>query len=294
MGIFEFFNRFAAQDPVKKHLQNVARNEIRISYSSFNGIASDTCSKFGGKPAVPNDFVWPQYAGKRFRNEDRVMRPLSFLAQINLADVAEYDTENLLPKTGMLSFFYEMVSMEWGMLADDRDFVKVYYFPDVDLLSLRDIPEEMEEEGFIPELEMHFEKQISLPYPDNFYDEDFDWSEYENCCNELGYEFDELGGRTKLLGYPDVIQEPMEEECETVSRGYTYWNPKDSEKASEAEKLDIKLKSKEWILLFQMGTIVKDETEIMFGDCGHIYFWIRKEDLKNRNFNHIGFVLQCG
>jgi uncharacterized protein YwqG len=89
MGIFESFNQLAAQESVKKHLQHVARNEIRISYSAFNANAPDTCSKFGGRPAVPHDFVWPQYAGKRFRNEERVMRPLSFLAQINLADVAE-------------------------------------------------------------------------------------------------------------------------------------------------------------------------------------------------------------
>lgn len=37
------------------------------------------------------------------------------------------------------------------------------------------------------------------------------------------------------------------------------------------------------MLLFQMGTIVGEDQEYMFGDCGHIYFWIQKQD-----FNKFG------
>lgn len=286
--------KFTMGDSLKEQLLSIARNEISISYSPLDETDSDVCSKFGGEPAVPADFVWPVYAGKRFYDKESETRPLAFMAQINLADVAQYDTEGLLPKSGLLSFFYEMVTMEWGMTGDDRDFVKVYYFPDTSLLARREIPEEMEEEGFIPELRMSFENQISLPYPDNFYDEDFNWEEYEECCNELGYEFDEMGDRTKLLGYPDVIQEPMEEDCEIVSRGYSSLSPDDPDGPPEEELADIEEKAKEWVLLFQMGTIMTDEEEIMFGDCGHIYFWIKKDDLKAGNFDRIGFVLQCG
>ncbi|MGN0700170.1 MAG: DUF1963 domain-containing protein [Oscillospiraceae bacterium] len=32
----------------------------------------------------------------------------------------------------------------------------------------------------------------------------------------------------------------------------------------------------------------------MFGDCGHIYFWIRKADLAARNFDNVWLILQCG
>ena len=31
----------------------------------------------------------------------------------------------------------------------------------------------------------------------------------------------------------------------------------------------------------------------MFGDCGAIYFYISKQDLKNKRFDRIKFELQC-
>lgn len=43
-----------------------------------------------------------------------------------------------------------------------------------------------------------------------------------------------------------------------------------------------------------MGTIETENSVIMFGDCGHIYFWIRKQDLKERNFDKVWLILQCG
>lgn len=296
MGVFDFLKKKAvdADNPLKEHLLKVARNEIRISYSAPDNSLSAVGSKIGGKPAVPDEFIWPEYNGKGYCDDEPAARPLSFMAQINLADVAEYDAENLLPKTGVLSFFYEMVTMQWGFDPQDKGCARVYYFPETDKLSQRDIPQGMEEEAYIPELKIDFEKHISLPYPENFYDDDFDWNEYEECCEELGYEQDEMGDITKLLGYPDVIQSPMEDECEAVTRGYRRGSPEDYAKIPQAENEDIKKKANEWILLFQMGTLSTDETEIMFGDCGHIYFWIKKEDLKKKNFDNVWLILQCG
>lgn len=296
MGIFDFLKNKSADidNPLKEHLLKVARSEIRFSYSAPDNSLSAVSSKIGGKPAVPDEFVWPEYNGKGYCDDEPATRPLSFMAQINLADIAEYDTENLLPKTGVLSFFYEMVTMQWGFDPQDKGCARVYYFPETDKLSLRDIPQGMEEEAYVPELKIDFEKHISLPYPENFYDDDFDWDEYEECCEELGYEQDEMGDFTKLLGYPDVIQSPMEDECEAITRGYRSGSPEDYAKIPQAEKEDIKKKANEWTLLFQMGTLSTAETEIMFGDCGHIYFWIKKEDLKKNNFDNVWLILQCG
>lgn len=52
--------------------------------------------------------------------------------------------------------------------------------------------------------------------------------------------------------------------------------------------------SRDWRLLFQMGTVERDGFELMFGDCGCIYFYIRGEDLAQRRFDRIWMVLQCG
>ncbi len=62
---------------------------------------------------------------------------------------------------------------------------------------------------------------------------------------------------------------------------------------TEEEKAQLVRDAQEWILLFQMDTVEKDGFELMFGDCGRIYFYIRKEDLRNRNFENVWLSLQC-
>ncbi|MBP1546903.1 MAG: DUF1963 domain-containing protein, partial [Oscillospiraceae bacterium] len=160
-------------------------------------------------------------------------------------------------------------------------------------LSVRDFPDELDEEFILPELKICMEKHISVS---DCLDEaiDCEYEDYEKCCSECGYEVDEWGDVTKLLGYPDVIQKPMEERCESVTRGYRQGCPEDYRKIPESELADIKEAASQWTLLFQMGTVSVDDYELMFGDCGHIYFWIKKQDLAERNFDNIWLILQCG
>ena len=44
----------------------------------------------------------------------------------------------------------------------------------------------------------------------------------------------------------------------------------------------------------QLGTVTGDGFELMFGDCGRVYFCIRKEDLAARRFDRVWLILQCG
>lgn len=285
------------KNKLKEILMDLAKDEIRINYIKAKESLSIYSSKIGGKPAVPSDFVWPRYRGESFDNVIKE-RPLSFMAQINLEEINCYDTSNLLPKTGILSFFYEQLSMPWGFAPEDSGSAKVYYFPEKDKLIAMDEPIDMDEEAIIPEFTLKFEKHISIPAFEDLSKEtidiEFEWEDYEECCNNCGYFFDELGEVTKLLGYPDTIQSSMEEECESLMRGFRRGCPEDFDAIPKNLKEDIREKSKDWLLLFQMGTIKNDDVEYMFGDCGHIYFWIRKQDLKNHNFNNIWLILQCG
>ena len=284
------------QKEIQKRLMTIARNEIRISYRKQEEPLPVCSSKIGGKPAVPADFEWPEFTGESYDGVTK-SRPLSFLAQINLEEAAEYDTEGILPKKGILSFFYEQMSMRWGFDPKDKGCARVYYFPDEGELTPMDIPEDMDEEAVISELAAVLEKHISMPELVDFAEDDMDmeidWDDYNECRTECGYETDEWGDVTKLLGYPDTIQSPMEEECEAVTRAYRQGCPEDYDKISEAEKKDIREKSAEWMLLFQMGTIETEDAEYMFGDCGHLYFWIKKQDLKNLNFDNVWLILQC-
>lgn len=285
------------KDKLKVIFTALARNEIRISYTKTDEILTACSSKIGGRPAVPNDFVWPRFLGESFDGKTKE-RPLSFMAQINLEDVKNDDTENLLPKTGILSFFYEQISMPWGFDPKDNGSAKVYYFPTKDHLIPMNIPKDMDEEVIMPELAITFESHISFPeYGDlsvEITDMEIEWEDYDECRIEYGYPCDEYGEVTKLLGYSDTIQSSMEEECEIVTRGYRLGFPEDFAVIPDDILEQVKINSKNWILLFQMGTIETEDMEYMFGDCGHIYFWIRKQDLKNKNFDRIWLILQCG
>ena len=284
------------EKPLTEKLLEIAKKEIRITYRKSDAPLPALSSKIGGKPAVPHDFAWPHYTGTAYNENESKRRPLSFLAQINLKDVADLDEETPLPKSGVLSFFYELETMTWGFDPKDKGSARVFYFPDESDLSIADFPEGLEEYSKLPENAVDLKQNISLPGYCEFDDDtEYEWEEYDECSAKLGYEPDDgSGDRNKLFGYPDVIQNPMESECETVTRGYRIGNPEDSAKIPEKEKADIKAKADEWILLFQMGTVNDDGYELMFGDCGYIYFWIKKTDLKNGNFDNIWLILQCG
>ena len=272
---------------VSEILDSLKKNEITISTEFNNNSEIVNKSKIGGKPYLPKDFIWPYYQGL----------PLSFLAQINLEEVKSLDKDNLLPSTGMLYFFYELETEEWGYKPQSKGCAKVFYYEDISNFSLIDFPENMEDDYKIPEFKVNFKSNISLPSYEDFYlflkehdtfkEQDISFSDFIPLYDEL---FIPDNNYTKLLGYPEVIQNPMEEECEAVTRGFDMGGVESYPKKYQKE---IRSASKDWILLFQMDTVETSDYELMFGDSGHIYFWIKKEDLKNKNFDNIWLILQC-
>ena len=79
----------------------------------------------------------------------------------------------------------------------------------------------------------------------------------------------------------DILEEVKDEEQESY------------ENLPQAQKDEIAKHAGEWTLLLQLSTIAKDDFEWMFGDCGMLYFYIRKADLAAGNFDRVRFVVQC-
>ena len=48
------------------------------------------------------------------------------------------------------------------------------------------------------------------------------------------------------------------------------------------------------LLLSWDSSIQEEDYELMFGDVGNLYFYIRKQDLEKGNFDKVWLVLQCG
>jgi len=282
------------------------RNALHLSYQPAAEVGVGQ-SKIGGRPDLPADFVWPYYAGRDYLDKVLANRPLAFMAQINLAEAAALDKDGLLPKRGLLSFFYEMETEKWGFDPEDKGCAKVCYFADTANLSRRDFPEDLDADFRWPEFAVSMRALTDLPDYDDFvcapaaqdipakFPEDagkYDWDIYEELRAAYGCQPPEDGWSetTKLLGYPNIIQNSMPYQCEKVSRGIYDGEPQELD---EALKADIMAASGDWLLLFQMGTVQDGDFELMFGDVGHIYYWIRKQDLAAGNFDNVWLILQC-
>ncbi|MCF2626011.1 DUF1963 domain-containing protein [Fusobacterium perfoetens] len=275
------------------------RNAILINYSEDENkekLPKGT-SKIGGKPDLPKDFQWFYYEGEDYKKIVE-NRPLSFLMQINCEEVYKYDKESLLPEKGMLYFFYELFTMTWGFSPQDRGSAKVFYYDgEIEDLVSADFPEDMEKDCIIPESKINFESMNDYPidfldyYDPDDSDEEMDRKEkeFEKDLEELGYKAD----TTKLLGHPELIQGEYWEECEGVAGKNIYYGSAPIKYGSDEVKKSIKENAKEWILLMQVSELEIGDYGLYFGDSGKIYFNIRKEDLKNKNFDNVWLILQC-
>lgn len=285
-------------------LQSMSKNMIRLEIGETDG----TCiGQFGGLPDVPQDFSWPVFETETFHDKEIRPRPLSSLAQFQCDALAPFDLEGLLPHTGILSFFYELDSQRWGFSPEDSGCAKTYWFPDKSILSPADFPSELETDYRLPQFEIHAAAEKSYPdfedfslaYPelsnpaywkdipegwDKFYDE------YDKSLDLLRAKNQPSGH--SLLGWPMIIQNNMTCECELVRRGYylgSSWKniPEKQIKAAEQNSLT------DWLLLFQLNSVECEDYYLDFGDCGSLYFYIRKEDLSARRFDQVWLIQQC-
>lgn len=283
----------------KNMLETSKKNAILINYSEDENkekLPKGT-SKIGGKPDLPKDFQWFYYKGEDYKKIVE-NRPLSFLMQINCEEVHKYDKESLLPEKGMLYFFYELFTMTWGFSPQDRGSAKVFYYDgEIEALVPVDFPEDMEKDCIIPESKINFESMNDYPIDFlDYYDPDDSDEEMERKEKEFEKELEELGYKTdttKLLGHPELIQGEYWEECEGVARKNIYYGSAPIKYGSDEVKKSIKENAKDWILLMQMSELEIGDYGLYFGDSGKIYFNIRKEDLKNKNFDNVWLILQC-
>lgn len=274
-------------EELKEAIKKLSKNEIVLDFSENE--VKEYSSKIGGKPFLPKDFNWPTYKSY----EDNITRPLSFFCQINLEEVSKYDLDNLLPKSGMLYFFYECESMTWGFDPKDNGAARVFYYKETEGFISIDLPDDLE--NIIPELAIIFSNRNSYPMFEEFeyYDNlECDFEDYDNSLESLGVNLNE-DGIHKLLGYANIIQNEMLSQCERVKRGLYCGDSESYGNTPQEVKEEIDKCAKEWILLFQLSTIETSDFEWMFGDSGNLYFYILKSDLENENFENIQFVVQC-
>lgn len=270
LGLESYYER------TKHYLRNAIHMEYTVIPEREIPVGA---SKLGGHPDLPAEFEWP-------RQEEGEC--LLFLLQLNLAELAPYDLDGMLPREGMLYFFYDvgpMPSVPYG----DPDGWAVRYYPGSDV-TRQCGPEDVK--GYFASARPEFATRPEIPFleSDLVPREALEEGEYwklgvfrDNYASKNGQESDICH---KLLGHARSVQTyGMESICEEYYRkhhepdGYSHEEPRYPHSAER------------WVNLLQLDSCselywVWDE------GYGRVYFWIEAEDLKNRRFDRVLAVSQ--
>ena len=304
--------------------------DVSPDFFKPKGPIPPNASKFGGLPCLPPDWEWPCWVEDRYipspirslpRWLQKLLKPFRhigskrvrgrklpavFLAQINLREAAPYDVEGLLPKSGTLYFFTVAEQpCEINYWKEPNWFVKYYDGPE-DVLTPREPPEEMENyddyvDAVLPENRIEFASQPSvpdleeLPYYDSTFDRKTLWKVdsktreqmsalRQRCCGSAKDESDlYFMYRSFMLGYADLIQ-PCPPIGSLAESALGYYG-----KLTEEQEKNVAEECKKWVLLLQIGP----HDGIQMGDDGFLYFYIRKEDLKQKKFDAVEAFAIC-
>ena len=260
-------------------LVQMARPSVRLVADSALPVEARTASRLGGAPDLPPAIAWP-------RNDDE---PLSFIAQVNLADVASYESEGILPRDGLLSFFYDAVTQgAWGFDPADHGSAAVIYTPAHVATEHRERPADLADDGVFRALGLRPSAELTFAPWESFDVESLGMSRAERFAYADLFDSQDATIH-RLLGHADPVQGDMQVECQLVTNGLYcgdstgYQDPRASELRGGAA---------EWRVLLQIDS--QDDAEMMWGDVGRIYYWIKHSDLLSRDWDLSWLVLQCG
>lgn len=286
----------------------IQKHKLTRLYSELLGLATDTIelstapiaaeslpvgsSKFGGLPDLPQDVDWPQFKG----------RYLTLVAQINLAELNEAVTDDRFPHAGILYFFYDLES--WGFDPADRGSARVIHVEgDLTRLNRREAPEHSTPRGHLFGLikrrercqafktcSLSFRRCLTLPdftsLPYEAFKQTVSLTEEEE--DHYADLLDEIGAEHRLLGHSEPVQNDMQLECQLVTNGI---NCGGADWAADPRAKSLESGAADWRLLLQVSE--DPNSDMMWGDMGAIFFWIREDDLRDQNFDNCWLIFQC-
>lgn len=238
--------------------------------------------KLGGSPDLPEGLDWPAWQGKS----------LGFVAQVNLPQMAGCGVPPSLPSTGLLSYFYDVEQQAWGFDPAHVGGWRVYHFHEGQRLARREPPADVPPHGRYQACRLDPILVTTVPSPSSTSFAALGLAaEAEDAYREVYYEWAERGAtpRHQLLGHPYEEQGQMQFECQLVSNGI---NVGDASGYDDPRWPELKPGAADWQLLLQVDT--DDDAGMMWGDCGLIYYWIRRQDLEAGGFEKVHLILMCG
>ena len=195
-------------------------------------------SRLGGDPDLASDTPWPQVDG----------RPLAFVAQLELAELALLGCAPPLPAEGLLSLF--VLPADIGLA---NTFALLYASPDTPLEPAQP-PAALADGDRFAARALRPARELSLPPPTARTVQRLGLTDAEAAAYaELVIHGDQPLHR--VLGHPALIQasDPRDDDAELT-------------------------------LLMQIDS--EDANGMYWGDCGRLYVWVTPGDLAARRFEH--------
>jgi len=278
-------SRHATPKDIRARFEHLAQPAVHLR------LAPETAagfSKLGGLPLLPPDAVWPEWQGK----------PLSFLAQIDLAEINAC-VPSFLPKGGCLYFFYDQEQSTWGFDPKDAGSWRVLHTTAPrQSLAQRPAPAGLNKD-YIYNEKLIAPHRINILSAADAINEQKEFSDekefiddarnFDSYCEYRDSLFEKLPPH-QMLGHASSIQHAeMDLECQLAANGIYVGN---AEGYQDPRVETLKAGAADWKLLLQLDS--DDDIGWMWGDVGRIYFWIRKQDAARADFNNVWMILQCG
>ena len=237
-------------------------------------------TKLGGRPDLPSGWSWPR----------GWETSLSFIAQLNLAAITSHtEVQQVLPRAGLLAFFYDADQQPWGFDPRDRDGFKVGFIAPGIPLRRAEFPADLPDDGRYREVGLVAEPRLTYAPWESFAVEQLGLSDGERLAYGQALADDHPDQVIhRLLGHPDPVQGDMQLECQLASSGIYVG---DARGQHDPRAAPLRAGAAEWRLLLQVDS--DDAAGMLWGDVGRIYYWIRAQDLAARRFDRAWLVLQC-
>lgn len=253
-------------------------------------------SRMAAAPDLPAGFQWPERNGQ----------PLGLLAQIRLEDVAPHDEQGLLPESGWLCFFYSAAKAPLvGNYPEDRTGWAVAYF-DGEPSALRRVELPAGVGEAYPPCSVKVWKEWTLPslteHSALLNRDDSCRQFYDDLCAVLAQR-PKVPGWHHLLGHSQNTWGPMRPICALASGGFAL--------TAETDKDDPEVQAAlagrdDWVLLLQVDLSALAAAEAssrpgpspalsrrgFFSGSDRLYYWIRGDDLRARDFSRVWAVRQ--
>ena len=249
----------------------VALRRTGIELTSRSGSMVTTRSHLGGLPGLPPGAVWPH----------RRERPMTFLAQIDLAEMSQCDDDHLLPAAGLLQIFADLTGdTAWDDAIHGPGVLVTLQPPKAGELAATAPPagaETFPQRPVLPSVDLSL-PPLDSPFYHDLTDLELTGDDPANPSEEFAAFIEFLNEfhpplseddrpRHRLLGYADPLQDDPWRHCATTEPG---------------------MPPTQWQLLIQIDS----EPDAPLGDNGLIYVFVPRDALAAGDFSRAHGVWQ--